>query len=234
MPFEAYKNRIRMVKDEVTIQKWKDEQTQQDEFYPLATPEGEEPLKLANPAGIEHHFRQHHAATEIVAAGDHIVVPGPAAANDSNPAVVRMVRTALDDLIRFPLPLAHVLGQELNARGLQIFKAHENITYVSVARPKYLDRSANPVSEALSGILEYLESHPNVPRADQWKAIVALRPLPEEGAEAKREAAVAADISWLLHQGHVLDYAKRGLEAARKPAAVTRPGDPKGKPQPRA
>ena len=222
MPFEAYKNRIRMVKDEATIQKWKDEQTQQDEFYPASTPEGEEPLKLANLAEVERHFRQHHAVTEIVAAGDHVVVPGPAAANDSNSAVVEMVRTALDDLIKFPLPLAHVLGQELTARGLQIFKAHENITYISVARPKYLDRTANPVSEVLSGILEYLESNPAVPRADQWKAIVALTPLPEEGAEAKREASVAADISWLVHQGHVIDYAKRGLEAARKPVAAPR------------
>lgn len=234
MPFEAFKNRIRMVKDEATIQKWKDEQTQQDEFYPAASPEGEEPTKLANLAEVERHFRQHHAADEIVAAGDKIVVPGPAAANDSNSAVVEMVRAALDDLIRFPLPLAHVLGLELTSRGLQIFKAHENITYVSVARPKYLDRSANPVSEALSGILEYLESNASVPRSDQWKALVALRPPAEEGAEAKREAAVAADLSWLVHQGHVIDYAKRGLEAARKHAATPRQADPKAKPKPRS
>ena len=229
MPFEAYKNRIRMVKDEATIQKWKDEQTQQDEYYPAVTPEGEDPLKFANLAEVERHFRQNHAATEIVAAGDHVVVPGPAAANDSNSAVVQMVRTSLDDLIRFPLPLAHVLGQDLTSRGLQIFKAHENITYVSVARPKYLDRTATPVSEALSAILEYLESNPTVARADQWKAIVALSPLPEEGAEAKREASVAADISWLVHQGHVIDYAKRGLEVARRPVAAPRQTDRKTK-----
>ncbi len=221
MPFEAYKNRVRMLKDEASIQKWKDSQTQQDEFYPLVTPEGEEPLKLANMAAVERHFRQHLAAGEIAPAGDHVTVPGPAAANDSNGSVVEMVRAALDDLIRFPLPLAHVLGQELTARGLQIFKAHENITYVSVARPKFLDRTANPVSESLSGILEYLESHPSVPRAEQWKALTSQRPLSSEGDEAKREAAVAADLSWLIHQGHVIDYAKRGLEAARKSSPGT-------------
>ena len=229
MPLEAYKNRIRMVKDDATIQKWKDEQTQQDEYYPLATAEGEAPIKLANSVEIERHFRLHHAATEIVAAGDHIVVPGPAAANDSNSAVVQMVRTALDDLIRFPLPLAHVLGQDLTSRGLQIFKAHENITYISVARPKYLDRTATPVSEALSAILEYLESNPKVARADQLKAIVALSPLQEAGAEAKLEASIAADISWLVHQGHVIDYAKRGLEVARKPSPAPRQAERKGK-----
>ena len=233
MPFDAYKNRIRMVKDEATIQKWKDEQTQQDEFYPATVEEGETPLKFVNIAEVESHFRKHHAPTEIVAAGDHVVVPGPAAANDSNSAVVETVRAALDDLIRFPLPLAHVLGQELTARGLQIFKAHENITYVSVARPKYLDRTANPVSEALSGILEYLEANPTVARAEQWKAIVALGPLPEAGNEAKHEATVAADISWLVHQGHVIDYAKRSLEVARKPVSNPRPAEQKGKQQPR-
>jgi len=221
MPFEAYKNRVRMVRDEAAIQKWKDSQTQQDEFYPLLAGEGEEPLKLPNMAAVERHFRQHFVAREIAPAGDHAVVPGPAAVNDSNGSIVDMVRVALDVLIRFPLPLAHVLGQELAARGLQIFKAHENITYVSVARPKFLDRTANPVSEALSGILEYLESHPSVPRAEQWKALTALRPLGSDGDEAKREAAVAADLSWLIHQGHVVDYAKRGLEAARKSSPGT-------------
>ena len=98
-----------------------------------------------------------------------------------------------------------------------------------MARPKYLDRTATPVSEALSAILEYLESNPKVARADQLKAIVALSPLQEAGAEAKLEASIAADISWLVHQGHVIDYAKRGLEVARKPSPAPRQAERKGK-----
>jgi len=219
MPFEDYKGRVRMARDEETIQKWKDEQSTREEFLPLEVPEGTEPLRLKSTAEVEQHFRQHHAASQVIPAADTLEIPGPAAANDSSPVIVEFVRQALDELIRFPLPLAHVLGQEFAAKGLQVFKAHENITYVSVARPRYLDRTANPVSAGISGILDYLESHQSIPRAEQWKALVALRPVQEGVADSQRESAMAADLSWLVHEGHVIDYAKRSLEPARKPSA---------------
>ncbi len=218
VPFAVYQSRIRMVRDEAAIQKWKDEQSARDEFYPAESAEGAEPVRLGTLAEVEAHFRQHHAPGEILSVAERVVIPGPAALNGSAPAVRRLARGVLDELQRFPLPMAHTLGRQLASKGLQIFKAHENITYVSVARPRHLDREATPVSDAVRGILEYLEGHSGVSRAEQWKALVALRPCPEEeGAQAAREAAVASDLSWLLHEGHVIDYARRGLEAARRP-----------------
>jgi hypothetical protein len=216
MPFEAYKSRVRMVREEEMIQKWKDERSARDEFSPLETPEGAEPEKLASPAEVERHFRQHHAAKVIVAAGDKIEIPGPAILHSSTPAARTLARRTVDELRNFPLPLAHTLGQALVARGLHIFKAHENITYVSVARPRHLDRTSTPVSDALSGILTWLEENPKTPREERRKALAAQRPVPE-GGEAERDAALARDLSWLLHEGYVVDYARRGLEAVRRP-----------------
>jgi hypothetical protein len=100
---------------------------------------------------------------------------------------------------------------------LQIFKAHENITYVSVARPKMLDRQANPVSESLAAILDYLESNTGKPRGEQWKALLALPTLPSD--PALRESALLRDFHWLLLQGHVIDFASKGLEIPRRPTA---------------
>jgi hypothetical protein len=218
VPFAVYQSRIRMVRDEAAIQKWKDAQSVRDEFYPVESAEGAEPARLATLAEVGEHFRQHHAESEIASIAERVVIPGQAALDGSAPAVRRLVRGVLEELQRFPLPMSHTLGRQLASKGLQIFKAHENITYVSVARPRHLEHETTPVSDAVRGILEYLESHPGAPRAEQWKALVALRPCPgEEGAEAAREAAVAADLSWLLHEGHVIDYARRGLEAARRP-----------------
>lgn len=213
MPFEAFKSRVRMVKEPEFLEKWKAEQSIREEFHPLGTPEGSE--VLSDLKAVECHFRSHHAAALISALPDLATVPGSVAVHHSATAVRQLAQNAVLDLRRFPLPLAHVVGQELSAKGLQIFKAHENITYVSVARPRYLDRQGTPVAEGLGGILDYLESHPATPRAEQWKALVALRISPAE--EAAREAAVAGDLSWLIHQGHVIDYARRGLEAVRKP-----------------
>ncbi|HEY8902296.1 MAG TPA: hypothetical protein VIM48_01230, partial [Chthoniobacterales bacterium] len=182
-----------------------------------------EPLRLKSLAEVEAHFRQHHVAGTVIKIRERVIVPGSAALNDSAPAVLNLTRGIWSELDRFPLPLAHILGQQLAGRGLQIFKAHDNITFVGVARPKYLDRTSSPVSEALGAMLDYIEAHPKTPRAEQWKALVALRPAPEADAEDHRETAVAADLSWLLHEGHVIDFARGNLEAARKPKAPTPP-----------
>jgi hypothetical protein len=240
LPFEAYKSRVRMVRDEEVIQKWKDEQSTKDEYYPLESPEGTDPVKLLTPAELEQHFRENHAATGIVSLGDRVVLPGPALMQASSQPVKLLARQALDDLRRFPLPLAHTLGHGLASKGLQIFKAHKNITYVSVARPHYLDRVTTPVSEGLSAILEYLEAHPSVSRADCRKALAALRTVPA-GEEAAPDNAVVRDLSWLLHEGYIVDYARRGLEAVgrsegrppvkkKQPRRPEREGEPPKKP----
>jgi hypothetical protein len=215
MPFETYKSRVRMVRDEEMIQKWKDGRSVKDEFYPLEFPEGSEPAKLATVADVERHFREHHSSTAIVPVGDTLKMSGHVILNASFAGAQILVRRAVEDLRRFPLPLAHTLGQALSSRGLQIFKAHENITYVSIARPRHLDRVSTPVSEGLSSILTYLEENPKTPRDERRKAIISLRPLPP-GGEAEREASVAKDLSWLLHEGYIVDYARRGLEASKR------------------
>ena len=221
MPFEAFKSRVRMERDPEFLEKWKAGQCAREEFYPLDVPEGTEPAKLADLAAVERHFRANHLAALIAPAPASLEVSGPVAVQRSDTVIRQLAQHAVMDLRRFPLPLAHVVGNELASRGLQIFKAHENITYVSVARPRYLDRQSTPVAEGLSGILDYLEANPKTPRPEQWKALVGLRTIPED--EVAREAAVAGDLSWLIHQGHVVDYARRGLEAVRKPGKKPAP-----------
>ena len=229
VPFDIYKTRIRMLRDEESINKWKQEQSTREVFHPLAAPEGAETPALANLAEVEEHFLKNLADAEILDPGENFTIPGSAAVNDSAPAVIEFTRRELDNLIRFPLPVAHLLGQEFNKAGLQIFKAHENITYVSVARPRPLDRAANPVSASLSAILDYLESHPAEPRAKQWQALLAQVVVPEDADPAARETALLRDFYWLLHQGHVVDYAVKGLEIPRRQPAKP-PTPPKSKP----
>lgn len=217
VPFEVYKSRIRIDRDEASVQKWKEDQSSRDVFYPLETSEGEEARKLESMAEVEQDFRRRHAGAAVMEIRERALAPGTVVLSASSPAVRALVRRALEELRRFPLALAHVLARQLTAKGLHIFKAHENTTYVSIARPRYLDREATPVADGVSLILAYLEKHPSTPRAAQWKAIVALRPIPEGGSEKERDAAVTGDLLWLLHEGHVIDFAGRGLQLARKP-----------------
>jgi hypothetical protein len=217
IPFETYKNRIRTERDPAMIEKWKEEQSSKDVFYPTDTPEGMDPVKLESLADVERHFRAHYLSDAVRPLPGRAVVPGPAALNESAPGVLALTRNIWEELHRFPLPLAHNLGEQLASKGLHIFKAQKNMTFVGPARPRYLDRQATPVSEKLQAILAYLENHANTPRAEQWKALIELYPTPEEGSSDTREATMATDLFWLLHEGHVVDYAGRGLVATRKP-----------------
>ena len=221
--FDIYKARIRMLRDEEYLANWKKAQSTREVFYPLDVPEGTEAPAFQNLAEVEDHFLKTRADSEIMDPGAEFTVPGPVAVNDSTPTVIEFTRRELDNLIRFPLPMAHILGQEFNKAGLQIFKAHENITYVSVARPRPLDRVANPVSASLSAILDYLESHPGEPRAKQWQALLETVVLAPGAEESTRETALLRDFYWLLLQGHVVDYATKGLEIPRRQTAAPRP-----------
>jgi len=295
LPFEVFKGRIKMVKDEALLEKWKKEQSVQEVYFPLerpprraagpaapesavsqepgapeaagsqaaAVPEtveaapaapaepdaaevsdaapapelpadapaasaaeagpGPEPapgLKLASRAELEAHFREHHAARIISAVRDKAALPAPVALQSSSAPVASRVRQLWEELRRFPLPLAQRLGQQFTSRGLHLFKAHGRVTYVTPARPRFLDLENTPVDDAVRGILEYLHAYPKVPRAGQWLGLVALRTaLPE----AERESALAKDLLWLIREGHVIDFAGGRLEAARKPKPAPTP-----------
>ncbi|MFI0348686.1 MAG: hypothetical protein ACH346_07990 [Chthoniobacterales bacterium] len=232
LPLEIFTSRIQLLRDEETLQRWKDEQSSKEEFYPLSAVErstkgaadeitndaqkDEVVVVLKNLNEVEEHFKKHHAPKLIVEVAEKVTLSGQAAINFSAPPIHFFVKKEQEELRRFPLRLSHFLAEDLASRGLQIFKAHENITYVSIARPRYLDRSSTPIAENLSAMLAYLETHPKTPRAEQWKELLSLRPLSEEMNEAQREAAVARDLSWLIHQGYVVNYAFLSLRVAER------------------
>src|SRR3954462_2988335 len=57
MPFEAFKARVKIVKDEAVVKKWIEDQSFKTEYTCLNVPE---PLKLPNREEVEKHFRQVH------------------------------------------------------------------------------------------------------------------------------------------------------------------------------
>lgn len=336
MPFEVYKARIRMMRDEALIEQWKTEQSTKTVYTPLsegapeelrdfadtsaesapegaaeappeaapitetpqpeipgegvqsagdqagstegAVPEGANeddsspleatPGKAPEEAGpgvkgvtegltleqVPAHFNEHHAEREIELSGHDVILGGRAALHGSTPLLRGLLLRNLQELDRFPLPLAQVLGRELTIRGLQLFKSHKKIINVSVARPRYLDRELTPIRESLRAILEYLEAHPKQNRDRQWTALLALRtetseqpdpqkdlgppgeppgteqpagtakPAINEETLKRREQALGADLLWLLHQGHIIDFAMGNLQAATRPAPKAQTG----------
>ena len=235
MPFETYKSRVKIVRDEAVVKKWVDDQSWKTEYICLNLPE---PLRLANMEAVEKHFRETHKENIIKPVESH-TLSGTAARSSSDAELGRLVRSVWEDQRRFPLPMATVLSQQFAALGLQFFKVNKTVTHVCVARPHYLDMEATPVSEGVKRIVEFVNARPKCNRRD---LVEALAPSPSpapadrgasaaepQGAEPRPEqTAVIADLHWLIHQGHVIEFANGSLETAKKP--IPKPPKPQAKP----
>jgi hypothetical protein len=221
MPFDMFKSRVKIVRDEAVVKKWIEEQSWKTEYVCLNVPE---PLKLATRDEVEKHFRTTHLANIIKQAETHRV-SGTASRSMPCRALQRLVRVKWEDQQRFPLQLATLLSQQFATRGLQFFKVNKTVTHVSVARPNYLDLETTPVSDSVKHIVEFIHAHPKCSRRQLFEklapAAVATMQPPSEGAPVPEltpeSSAVISDLHWLVHQGHVIEFANGTLETAKKP-----------------
>jgi len=246
MPFEAFKARVRIVRDEAVVAKWVEEQSWKTEYVCLNVPESP---RLGSLEDVENHFRAVHAANIIKPVAT-ITLSGRTCRNFRCAELARLYRHAVEQQRRFPLQLATVLSQQFAQHGLQFFKVNKTLTHVWVARPKYLDLETTPVSPSVRRIVEFINAHPKCTRRDLIESLaptpVAEIPVnppvaPEEGATpatppapapaagpTPEQTAIIGDLHWLIHQGHVIEFASTGiLETAKKPL----PKPPKPEPK---
>jgi hypothetical protein len=245
MPFEMFKSRIRIVKDEAVVKKWLEEQSFRTEYTALNVPET---IKFNSRDEVEKHFRETHLAN-VIKSVDSFTLDGTDVADVQNRGLQALMRRSYDEQMRFPLKVVNVLSGQFARQGLQFFKVNKSVTHVAVARPHYLDMEATPVSEGVKKIVEFVNSHPRSTRKKLLEAIApgsSLEPAvaptpPAEGqpAEAVPAAqpavpsaaqAVISDLHWLIHQGHVIEFANGILETAKKP--LPRPPRPEKQPKP--
>jgi len=236
MPFDAFKSRVRIVSDEEVVKKWIEERSWKTEYTALNVPEA---LRLDSREAVEKHFRETHKENIIKQVESH-TLSGVAARNLRSPGLTWLVRQAVEDQKRFPLQLATTLSQQFASQGLQFFKVNKTVTHVSVARPHYLDLETTPVSEGVKRIVDFINAHAKTTRRKLMEALAPAPVTPKlavdispAGVEAApqqppqpvpapepspEQTAVIADLHWLIHQGHVIEFADGRLETAKKPA----------------
>jgi hypothetical protein len=108
----------------------------------------------------------------------------------------------------------------------------------------FLEIETTPVSENIKRIVDFINAHP---KGTRRQLIETLAPTPKQSvieipapvaegeAPAKPKApeatpeqtAIIVDLHWLIHQGHVLEFADGKLETAKKP--LPRPPKPEKK-----
>jgi hypothetical protein len=245
MPFDMFKSRVKIVKDEEVVKKWVEEQSFKTEYTVLNVPE---PLKLPSMEEVEKHFRTVHKDTIIKSVESHTVAGVPSRSLRSR-ELQRLVRNDWEQQCYFPLQLATKLSQMFAGLGLQFFKVNKTVTHVGVARPQFLDLETTPVSESIKSIIGFINANPKCTRRKMIEAlapspaVIEIKPetmppaaTPESGttkipvapAEPTPEQnALIADLHWLIHQGHVLEFADGRMDTAKKP--LLRPVKPEKK-----
>jgi hypothetical protein len=256
MPFDVFKARVKIVKDEAVVKKWIEDQSFKTQYICLNVPE---PLTLATLEDVEKHFRATHKDS-IIKPVETVTVAGLPSRSLRCAGLQRLIRQEWEHQKFFPLPIATKLSQQFAHYGLQFFKVNKTVTHVSVARPQFLDLATTPVSENIKRIVEFINANPKCTRR---KLIETLAPTPKqtiieikpdttpapaaegEGASAPapsqpekpakpaepeatpEQTAVLVDLHWLIHQGAVLEFADGRMETAKKPAP--RPPKPEKK-----
>ena len=252
MPFDVFKSRVKIVRDEEVVKKWIEEQSFKTEYTCLNVPE---PLKLPNLEEVEKHFRAVHKDTIIKPVESH-TVGGVLSRNLRCRELQRLVRNDWERQKYFPLQLATGLSRQFATHGLHFFKVNKTFTHVSVARPQFLDLEITPVSENIKRIVGHINAHPKCTRRQLIEAlapsprkptVIEIKPATppvaapapaanEAGAAAvppaspaapappvsdeptPEQTAIIADLHWLVHQGHVLEFADGRMDTAKKPA----------------
>ncbi len=131
MPFDMFKARVKIVKDEAVVKKWVEEQSFKTQYVCLNVPE---PLTLATLEEVEKHFRATHKDS-IIKPVETVTVAGLPSRSLRSAGLQRLIRQEWEHQKFFPLPIATKLSQQFAHHGLQFFKVNKTVTHVSVARP---------------------------------------------------------------------------------------------------
>src|SRR5271155_5276632 len=102
MPFDTYKAGVKIVRDEVVVKKWIEDQSFKTEYTVLNVPE---PLKLATLEEVEKHFRATHKET-IIKSVETLTVAGVPSRKLNSRGLQQLIRAEWEQQKYFPLTVA--------------------------------------------------------------------------------------------------------------------------------
>ncbi|MBL7077535.1 MAG: hypothetical protein ISS31_08690 [Kiritimatiellae bacterium] len=197
MDMEDYRRRIETVRDEETIEKWKEESRKQTVYRRKETAEDATPVDLERDDAIRE-FKDEIAGT-LIRRTRRASVPASVALYMDDIQIRNRVRRLWEDEERFPLKISFALRAAFKHMHLNLFKAGKGIHFVTRVTPSALD--PDHVVEGIREVLLHLHDHPGISRAE---LLEALRPGQAMDSEAAHE--VLSPLSWLIERGHIIEF----------------------------
>lgn len=212
MAIEDYARRVETVRDPALVEEWRAHAATQRVFRLKSDP-ARPPMKWIEARAI----LRSELAPASVERRSRAIVPAAVSREMEDEALGRSVREAWTRENHFPMTMMIALRPALRHMGLHLFKAGENMIFVTAVHPAPIDpaHAIAPIRHAL----EYLERHPGVTREAMVRDLYPGRP---DDDPAVKE--VMAHLHWLVEKGHVIEFFDGTLSvprpAGRRPAAA--------------
>ncbi len=225
MPFHEFQqHEIEVIADEQAVADWKEQARSSTTF---TTTKEAEPVVFKTLSEAEQHFRKRYLP-QLVKSGPTLECGGPAIRSGADRFVNGAVREAWEQESRFPQQVVNGLRPYLMEAGLHFFKHRKRVLYVCATKP--LRHPAGQVfSDGITAILKTVEASPRIKRPDLAAKILGEAQDSPEATTRKEQ--LAADLHYLIHAGHVIEFSDGALELPLSPLDRPAPERPeKSKP----
>lgn len=206
MSFQEFQHEdIVMCTDEQTINAWKEKARSSVTF---TTIKEEEPTVFKNAAEAEQHFRKVHLP-QLIKSGVTLEISGVASRACTDRSITTALRASWEQERGFPGSLVHHLRPRFVEVGLHFFKHRKRVLHLSPIRP-VRHGAAQSFSDGIAAILSAIEAHPRISRPELASLLLGEQTeLPE--LETKKSA-LASDLHYLIHAGHVIEFHDGSLD----------------------
>jgi hypothetical protein len=220
---EFQQQEIEIVSDEQTVADWKEQARNSTTF---TTTKEAEPIVFKTLFDAEQHFRKTYLP-ELVKSGPSLECSGPASRVGLDRHITNALREAWEKERVFPQGLVNALRPYFSEAGLHFFKHRKRVLHVSSIKPlRHPEKQT--FSDSITSILRTIEEQPRIKRPQLATKI--LGPGHDAPEAAPRKEQLAADLHYLLHIGHVIEFSDGALDLPLSAKGETPPPSEKRKP----
>jgi len=212
MDFAEFQRKIEIVNDPLLVEQWKEDARKVTTFTTLK----EEPARTFNTeAEAERHFREKYLSS-LISEVREVVIDGISSRKLRDRGIAHAIENAWAAEVRSPSNIMQELAGKLRGSGLQIFRHRKGMLFVSPIRPRPIEETA--VSDSVRRILETVKASARINRKD-----LAEKLIPSDGngdVGEKMKLALAAELRWLIREGHIVEFNDGALDLPRVKAAA--------------
>jgi hypothetical protein len=207
LDFAEFQRQIEIVNDPLLVEKWKEDARKVTTFTTLK----EESVRaFSTEAEAERHFREKYLPSLITEVRE-VVIDGLSSRSLRDRRIARRIESAWAAEMRSPSNMMQELAGKFRSAGLQIFRHRKGMLFVSPIRPRPIEETA--VSDSVREILEAVKASARIHRKD-----LAERLIPSDmkgDAGEKMKLALAAELRWLIREGHIVEFNDGTLDLPR-------------------